>query len=225
MPFTWFKRLLFIIVPIAFYVLGLYGVDILVSNHILKPEEFGGGLKFFVESNFFVIFVYWVLLVVVLNKNTKSKDDISIPFWTSVALFIIPSMDFLPDWVSECYILVFPASAIYMSYLTFKYDRIEFVDIIWQLENQKCVWIFNKDHSLILNSADNSTTFFTWKYNHVTSTITIFNDKEKRCYSIHTVSPYRLTLMRIPSLETLTFLPRESGSPVIITQPSNQVAK
>ena len=209
----------------AFYALGLYSIDILVAEHILKPEEFGGGQRFFVEANFFVIFIYWVLLVVVLNrKDNISSEDISIPFWTSVGLFIVPTMDFLPYWVFECYILVFPASVIYMSYLTFKYNRIPFVDIIWQLENQKWVWIFNKDHTLVLNSTDNSTTFFTWKYNHETNTIIIYNDKEKRCYSIHTISHYRLTLMRISSLETLSFLPRKSGSPVILSLSSNQVA-
>lgn len=206
MQFTWFKRLLFILVPIACYTLGLYGVDTLVSSHILKPEKFGGSISFFVIANFFDTFVYWLLLIVVLNKNDiEVIGDLKIPFWSSLCLLLISMTNHLPNWVLECYILVLPASAIYLSYLTFKYNKIAFVDKIWELENHECVWIFNRDHTLILNAKDNTTTFFTWKYNHITSTITISNDKENRCYSVHTILSYRLILMRIPSLETLTF--------------------
>lgn len=205
MQFTWFKRLLFVLVPIACYTLGLYGVDTLVSSHILKPEKFGGGINLFVIANFLDIFVYWLLLIVVFNKqDIEVIEDLKIPFLSSLGLLLISNTDHFPNWV--CYILVLPASAIYLSYLTFKYNKIVFVDKIWKLEAQECVWIFNRDHTLILNATDNNTTtFFTWKYNHVTSTITISNDKEKRCYSVHTISSYRLILMRIPSLETLTF--------------------
>lgn len=220
MQLTWIKRLFFILVPIAFYVLGLIGIDLLVTQHIVKPEWIGGNLKFFVVSNFVVFAVYGILLLIVLNKKIQTNEHASIPFWTSVELFIIACMDFLPQWVHQCYILVFPVTAIYMSYLTFKYNECSFADKIWQLENQKSVWIFNKDKTLVMNSSDNSTTFFNWKYNHVTNTLIIFNDREKRCYSIHSISDYNLTLMRIPSLETLTFLPRQSGSPVIISEAS-----
>lgn len=219
------KRLRFIFVPIIFYYLGLKCVDLLVSNHIIKPEWFGGNLKFFVLSNFVVFAVYGILLLIVLNKKIQTNDHVSFPFWTSVVLFIMAGMVFLPQWFFQCYIWVFPVTAIYMSYLTFKYNDFSFTNKIWQLENQKSVWIFNKDNTLVMNSTDNTTSFFSWKYNHVTNTLTIFNDREKRCYSIHTISDYRLTLMRIPSLETLTFLPRQSGSPVIITDQPNVEAK
>lgn len=220
---SWVKRLFFIFVPIIFYALGLKCVDLLVSDHIIKPEWFGGDLKFFVVSNFVVFAVYGKLLLIVLNKKIQTKDHASIPFYGSVFLFTVADMDFLPQWVFQCYICVFPVTAICMSYLTFKYNDFSFTNKIWQLENQKCVWIFNKDNTLVMNSADNTTSFFSWKYNHVTNILTIFNDREKRCYSIHT--DYRLTLMRIPSLETLTFLPRQSDSPVIITEQHNVEAK
>lgn len=218
MQLTWVKRLFFILVPIAFYVLGIIGIDLLVSKQIIKLEWFGENLTFFVVFNFAVFAVYGILLLIVLNKKIQTNEHATIPFWACVVLIIIANMDFFSQWVHQCYIWLFLVTPIYMSYLTFMYNDYSFTDKIWQLQNQKSVWIFNKDKTLIINSSDNSTTFFNWKYNHVTNTLIIFNEREKRCYSIHSISDYRLTLMRIPSLETLTFLPRQSGSPVIITE-------
>lgn len=56
--YTGFIRLLYILIPIAFYVLGYYGIDILVSNQLLKTEYLGGATKFFVVVNFFILFMY-----------------------------------------------------------------------------------------------------------------------------------------------------------------------
>lgn len=221
MPYSWLKRILFIIAPIAFYALSLYCIDSLVTREVV--DSFGGWKRFFVIINFLILFIYWTILGIVLDNNRLELSDLQFGFFASIALCILPSMDFLPKWVFECYVLIIPATAIYMCLLTFMGNHIPFADKIWQLDNQENVWIFDKTHKLILNSTDNSTTFFTWEYNGLTNTIVIYNENEKRCYSIHTITHDRLTLMRIPSLETLTFFRRESGSPVIVNQIKNNV--
>lgn len=110
MPYSWLKRILFIIAPIAFYALSLYCIDSLVTREVV--DSFGGWKRFFVIINFLILFIYWTILGIVLDNNRLELSDLQFGFFASIALCILPSMEFLPKWVFECYVLIIPATAI-----------------------------------------------------------------------------------------------------------------
>ena len=201
---NWIKNTLLLIVPILFYIGGLYCVDLLIVNRIIPPKIGDSQYNLFLIANCVIIEIFLVLVLIITNTHREKFSDFRDPLIVTIVIGIIGTMP-LPDWIKYTYSFIPFVAIAYMMVFLYRYTYIPFINTIWKLKGNNSIWIFNKNKTLNLCSSDGSTTFYSWDFNSQTDTLVISNEKEKRVYIVRDVTGYNLVLFRLSTGELLDF--------------------